>query len=90
MTTNEDEDNILSRIFFDLAGYGSIQTTLNEAKKYDSSITYDYVKTWKEKHTERTTNLRGQNSFIAHHAAEEYQLENMFFTDLKDPEYVGG
>ena len=57
-------------------------------KKYDSTITYDDVKKWKENHTERKTTLRGQNSFIAHHATEENQMDNMFFTDLKDPEYM--
>jgi hypothetical protein len=84
------KDDIISKVDFDPAGYGSINETLKDAKKYDITITYDDVKKWKEKHTERKTNLRGQNSFIAHHAAEEYQMDNMFFTDLKDPEYIGG
>ena len=84
------KDDIISKVYFDPAGYGSINQTLQDAKKYVSTITYDDVKKWKEKHTERKTNLRGQNSCIAHHAAEEYQMDNMFFTDLKDPEYIGG
>ena len=73
------KDDIISRIFFDPAGYGSIQTTLNDAKKYDSTITFEDVKKWKEKHTERKTNLKGQNSFIAPKPAEEYQMDLMFF-----------
>ena len=84
------KDDIISKVFFDPAGYGSINETLKDAKKYDSSITYDDVKKWKEKHTERKTNLKGQNSFIAHKPAEEYQMDLMFFTDLKDPDYIGG
>ena len=84
------KDEIISKVYFDPAGYGSINQTLQDAKQYDSTITYDEVKKWKEKHTERKTNLRGQKSFIAHHAAEEYQMDNMFFTDLKDPDYDGG
>ena len=84
------KDDIISKVFFDPAGYGSINETLKDAKKYDSSITYEDVKKWKDKHTERKTNLRGQNSFIAHKPAEEYQMDLMFFTDLKDPEYVQG
>ena len=83
------KDDIISKAFFDPAGYGSINATLKDAKKYDSSITYEEVKKWKDKHTERKTNLRGQNSFIAHKPAEEYQMDLMFFTDLKDPEYAG-
>ena len=84
------KDDIISKVFFDPAGYGSINETLKDAKQYDSSITYEDVKKWKDKHTERKTNLRGQNSFIAHKAAEEYQMDLMFFTDLKDPEYAQG
>jgi hypothetical protein len=84
------KDDIISKVYFDPAGYGSINETLKDAKKYDSSITYEDVKKWKDKHTERKTNLRGQNSFIAHKAAEEYQMDLMFFTDLKDPEYAQG
>ena len=84
------KDDIISKVDFDPAGYGSINETLKDAKKIDDTITYDDVKNWKEKHTERKTNLRGQNSFIAHKAAEEYQMDLMFFTDLKDPDYIGG
>ena len=84
------KDDIISKVYFDPAGYGSINETLKDAKKYDNSITYEDVKKWKDKHTERKTNLRGQNSFIAHKAAEEYQMDLMFFTDLKDPEYAQG
>jgi len=84
------KDDIISKVYFDPAGYGSINATLKDAKKYDSSITNEEVKKWKDKHTERKINLRGQNSFIAHKAAEEYQMDLMFFTDLKDPEYAQG
>ena len=86
MTTKDD---IISKVYFNPAGYGSINETLKDAKKYDSTITYEEVKKWKDKHTERKTNLRGQNSFIAHHPADEYQMDLMFFTDLKDPEFAG-
>ncbi len=38
------KDDIISKVYFDPAGYGSINQTLQDAKKYDSSITYDDVK----------------------------------------------
>ena len=87
---DKDQDAILSKIYFDPAGYGSINQTLKEAKTYDNTITYDYVKNWIARHTERKTNLSGFNSFIAHSPHDEYQMDLMFFTDLKDPVYIGG
>ena len=51
------KDDIISKVFFDPAGYGSINETLKDAKKFDDTITYDDVKNWKEKHTERKTKL---------------------------------
>jgi hypothetical protein len=53
------KDDIISKVYFDPAGYGSINETLKDAKKYDSTITYDDVKKWKARNTERKTNLRG-------------------------------
>ena len=87
---DKDKDAILSKIYFDPAGYGSINQTLKEAKAYDNTITFDYVKNWISRHTERKINLSGFNSFIAHAPHDEYQMDLMFFTDLKDPVYVGG
>ena len=54
------KDDIISKVYFDPAGYGSINQTLKDAKIYDSTITYDDVKKLKEKHTERQTNLRSK------------------------------
>jgi hypothetical protein len=87
---DEEKDKILTKVYFDPAGYGSINQTLKEAKAYDNTITYDYVKSWIARHTERKTNLSGFNSFIAHAPHDEYQMDLMFFTDLKDPVYIGG
>ena len=87
---DKDKDAILSKVYFDPAGYGSINQTLKEAKAYDNTITYEYVKNWISRHTERKTNLSGFNSFIASEPHEEYQMDLMFFTDLKDPVYTIG
>ena len=84
------KEDIIAKVFFDPAGYGSINETLKDAKRYDPSITYEDVQNWKNKHTERKIPMRGQNSFIASKPAEEYQMDLMFFTDLKDHEYAGG
>ena len=40
----DDNIKIIEKIYYDLGGFGSITTTLKDAKKYDKSITYDDVK----------------------------------------------
>ena len=59
-----EKDKVIAKVYFDEAGYGSIAATLTDAKKYDPNITYEDVKKWKERNTERNTNLRGFNSFV--------------------------
>ena len=59
------KDSIINKIYHDLAGYGSMQTTLQDARKIDKSITIHDVRNWFYKHVERTTKLKGYNSFVA-------------------------
>jgi len=40
----DDKIKIIEKIYYDPAGYGSINETLKDAKKYDKSITYDDIK----------------------------------------------
>ena len=91
MTSKKDE--IIAKVYFDTAGYGSVATTLSDAKKYDPSITYDDVKRWKAKNTERKTNIRGYNSFVVNKPFVEYQMDLAFFSDLNkeqdDKTYAG-
>jgi len=88
-----EKDKIIDKVFHDQAGYGSVAATLADAKKYDSSITYDDVKRWKERNTERKTNLRGFNSFIVNKPFVEFQMDLAFFFDLNketnDKTYLG-
>ena len=69
------KEDIIAKVFFDPAGYGSINETLKDAKRYDPSITYEDVQNWKNKHTERKIPMRGQNSFIASKPYQEYQMD---------------
>ena len=88
-----EKDKIIAKVYFDEAGYGSIAATLTDAKKYDQSITYEDVKKWKERNTERKTNLRGFNSFVVDKPFEEFQMDLAFFYDLNketnDKTYLG-
>ena len=88
-----EKDKIINKVYHDMAGYGSIAVTLADAKKYDSSITYDDVKRWKARNTEKKTNLRGYNSFVVNKPFEEFQMDLAFFFDLNketnDKTYLG-
>ena len=46
-----EKDKIISKVYYDTAGYGSVAATLADAKTYDSSITYADVKKWKDTQT---------------------------------------
>ena len=86
------KDEILSFIYLDPAGYGSIKETYTEARKKDKSITMKDVKDFIDKHVEQKKQLRGYNSFIAHEPKEEYQVD-LFFLPKKDfpkESYIGG
>ena len=39
-----DKNDVISKIYFDPAGYGSIKTTFEDARKVSKSITLDDVK----------------------------------------------
>ena len=82
-----EKDSVIDKIYHDKAGFGSMKTTLDDARKIDKTITMDDVKKWFDKNVERKTNLKGYNSFVASETREEYQIDIMFFNDLKDPDY---
>ena len=69
------KDEIISKTYYDMGGYGSISRTLKEAREIDPSIKEIDVKKWKDKNLQRKTNLRGHNSFIASETKQEYQID---------------
>ena len=73
-----DKSDIINRVYFDPAGYGSMANTLADARKKDKSITIDDVKAWFGKNIERKVGYKGYNSFIAEKPYEEFQA-NLFF-----------
>ena len=66
-----------------------MKETLKDARLFNKDITYEDVKKWKDSNVERKRKLSGMNSFIAHEAFEEFQIDLMFFADLKE-KYNGG
>ena len=84
-----NKNEIIAKVYLDPAGFGSNANTLQDARKFDKSITLQDVKDWKAKNLERKTNLKGYNSFIADRPFQEFQIDLFFLPDLKEKE-IGG
>ena len=86
------EDEIISKSYYDEAGYGSVKQTYLEARAKDSSIKYDDVKKWLYKEVEQKKQLKGYNSFIANAPKEECQIDLFFLkkSDFPTEEFIGG
>ena len=68
--------DIIEKVYYSDEGHGSIKATLEDAKRYNKSITYDDVKEWKSKQEfGQRAKMRGMNSFIADSPKEEYQCD---------------
>lgn len=79
---NEEQKHIIDEAYHHHEGFGSRLQTYKAAHAKDSSITMKMVAQWMEENVERKKQLPGYNSFVAHKAREEYQVDLMF---LKDP-----
>ena len=84
---SKTKDEIISNIYNDPAGYGSINNTYNDAKAKDKSIKIDDVKAWFEKNVSKKTGYKGTNSFVPPHAYYEYQSDLLFIKHLEKQEY---
>ena len=79
---------IVSEIYYDQAGFGSIATTYKDAKKKDASITMQDVKEWFQENVGRKKQLSGYNSFIAPDINFEYEWDFFYIkNDLDDQKY---
>ena len=67
-----DKNEIIKKIYYDPAGFGSIQTTLKDAKAKNSTININDVKAWFKQNVERKTDLKGCNSFVVNEPFEEF------------------
>ena len=77
-----DKNEIIKKVYYDPAGFGSIQATLKDARNKDKTININDVKAWFKRNVERKTNLKGYNSFVANEPFEEFQMDPCFFDDL--------
>ena len=84
------KDDIINETYYDRSGYGSIQTTYQDAKKKEPSITLNDVKEWFKKNIEQKKQLRGQNSFIPPRPFYEFQMDLFFINDLENQKFRVG
>ena len=76
-------DGLIKKIYYDPAGFGTVQETYKEVKKLDSTIKVSDVKDWYERNIDRKKQLRGFNSYISKGPRDEYEV------DLFDVNYLG-
>ena len=50
---SDNKNDIISKIYFDRSGFGSIQTTYKDAKAKEPTITLNDVKEWFKKNVEQ-------------------------------------
>ena len=63
---------------------------IKRQRKKDNSIRLADVKAWFDANIQRTTQLRGYNSYVAPKANFEYEVELFFITKPEDLEYKIG
>ncbi len=69
-----EKDKIISSIYHDESGYGSIKTTYSDAR-LKSTITLKYVQEWFKETVGTKAQPVGTNSLIAPYAHYEYQID---------------
>jgi hypothetical protein len=82
------KEEIISKIYNDIAGFGSIINTYKEAHAKDNSITLNDVKEWFKNNFQRNTQLRGYNSFVAHYFGHEFQMDLFFINEGENQKFT--
>ena len=77
-------DNVIKDSYYSDSGYGSIKTTLKDAKENDNSITYNDVKILFAENVDRLKPMKGRKSYVASEAGYEFQVD-LFNYDFEQP-----
>ena len=75
---SDGKQDIISKIYFDRAGYGSKANTLKDAREKDKSIKMEDVEQFFRKNVEVKKKPRGYNSFIPPSNNHTYQCDLFF------------
>ena len=84
------KENIISKIYFDPAGFGSVKRTFEDARKKDKTITLEDVREFFQTRVEKKNKAYGFNSFVAPRPYYEYQADLFFINDLENQKYTIG
>ena len=87
------KDKIISKLYYDKAGYGSIDSVYKNARKQNNTISKRDVQVWFDTNIIKTAHAmgpQGKNSFVAPHKGYEYQMDLFFIKDLKKQKYNAG
>jgi len=84
------KDEVIHKVYYDQAGYGSATNTWIDAKRKDPTITIRDVQHWFSKNIQQKKEPRGQNSFITPHVNFEYQVDLFFINDLPNQKFKIG
>jgi hypothetical protein len=90
MEGEKSVDEIISELYNDKAGFGSLKDTWNDVKRKHKDIKYKDVKAWYQRNVDYNVIQRGENSFVANAPHEEYQLDVFFMNIKADDEYKIG
>ena len=82
--------HVISKIYFDPAGFGSNKQTFEEARKKDKSITLDDVREFFKTKVEKKDKAYGYNSFVAPRPYYEYQADLFFINNLENQKFTVG
>ena len=85
-----DKQSIINKIYFDKSGFGSKKITFEDTRKIDKSIKMTDIDEFFKKNIKQQKQLKGYNSFVAPEANYEYQIDLMFFSDLKNQNFKVG
>ena len=85
-----DRDKIIKDVYYAPDGDSSMKKTLEAARTKDNRIKMQDVEAWFNKNVRRTTQLRGQNSYVAPEANFEYEVDLFYITRPDNLEYKIG
>jgi hypothetical protein len=73
-------DKVISSVYNDISGFGSMNNTYKEAKLKDENINMAHVKSWYKHNVEYKTKYGGQNSYVAKNRLKNSKLISFSLT----------
>ena len=86
----QNKQGTIKKIYYDLAGYGSMNRTLKDAREIDLTIKMSDVKYFFDHNIKQKTQARGYNSFVANEPYYEYQVDLFFINHLDNQKFKIG